>query len=262
MSWKLTPFVNKHFDGLIGQNLLKPLQAIVNLEEEFLEIHGVKTKFISSCPYKYNDIHTLHESILNEDLLNKLIRDDMNQEEITELRKIINKNRDLFFQEGQQLTHTHEIQHQIITTVDKPIYSKIYRYPQIHEEEITRQMKEMLAQGIIRESNSPYNSPLWIVPKKIDNSGKKKWRIVIDYRKLNEVSISDKYPIPNIETILEKLGRSQYFTTLDLAKGFHQVLIKQDDRKKKKQHSQHPLDITNLLECRLGLKMPRRRSKD
>lgn len=90
----------------------------------------------------------------------------------------------------------------------------------------------MLEQGIITESNSPYNSPLWIVPKKKDASGQPKWRIVIDYRKLNEVTVSDKFPIPNIEGILDKLGKSQYFSTLDLAKGFHQILVKPEDRKK------------------------------
>lgn len=90
----------------------------------------------------------------------------------------------------------------------------------------------MLKQGIIRESNSPYNSPLWIVPKKMDNSNIKKWRIVTDYRKLNEITIDDKFPIPNIENILDKLGKAQYFTTLDLAKGFHQILVGKEDQKK------------------------------
>ena len=66
----------------------------------------------------------------------------------------------------------------------------------------------------------------------MDNSGKKKFRIVIDYRKLNEVSIDDKFPLPNIDSILDKLGRAQYFTTLDLAKGYHQILIKKADKKK------------------------------
>uniref|UniRef100_A0A0K8UP46 Retrovirus-related Pol polyprotein from transposon 297 n=1 Tax=Bactrocera latifrons TaxID=174628 RepID=A0A0K8UP46_BACLA len=93
-------------------------------------------------------------------------------------------------------------------------------------------MNEMLRQGIIKESNSSYNSPLLIVSKNQDNSRKKKWRTVIDYRKLNEVTIDDKFPIPHIETILSKLGKAQYFTTIDLAKGFHQVLIKEEDRPK------------------------------
>lgn len=90
----------------------------------------------------------------------------------------------------------------------------------------------MLDQGIIGGSNSPYNCPLWIVPKKLDNSGKQKWRLVVDYRKLNEVTINDKFPIPNIEGILDKMGRAQYFTTIDLAKGFHQITVRSEDRMK------------------------------
>lgn len=60
-------------------------------------------------------------------------------------------------------------------------------------------------------------------PKKQDASGKKKVRVVIDYRKLNEKTVNDKYPIPQIEEILDNLGKSIYFTTLDLKSGFHQI---------------------------------------
>ncbi len=227
--WKLTNIKNNNFDAIIGQNILKPIKAIINLEKEYVEINGNKIKFIN-MPYNYEDINILTEC--KENLLDILSNSDMNEEEKQKLEYILKANSDLFFQEGKNLSHTHEIQHEIVTKTSRPTYNKIYRYPQIHEEEISRQMNEMLRQGIIKESNSPYNSPLWIVPKKQDNSMKKKWRIVIDYRKLNEVTIDDKFPIPHIETILSKLGRAQYFTTLDLAKGFHQVLIKEEDRPK------------------------------
>lgn len=90
----------------------------------------------------------------------------------------------------------------------------------------------MLQQGIISPSNSPYNAPLWVVPKKLDHSGQPKWRIVINYRNLNKETIEDKFPIPNIESLFEKLGKSQYFTTLDLAKGFHQIEILEINRSK------------------------------
>lgn len=75
-------------------------------------------------------------------------------------------------------------------------------------------------------------SPLWVVPKKLDNLGKRKWRLVIDYRKLNEKTVSDKFPMPNIDHILDKLSKAQYFTTIDLAKGFHQVLVHKNDQAK------------------------------
>ena len=95
-----------------------------------------------------------------------------------------------------------------------------------------RQIQEMLDNKIIKPSNSPYSAPIWIVPKKEDANGIRKWRIVVDYRKFNEKAVDDRLPIPNIEEILDKLGRCMYFTTLDLAKGFHQVEINKSDTHK------------------------------
>ena len=62
-----------------------------------------------------------------------------------------------------------------------------------------------------------------IVSKKKDASNKQKFRMVIDYRKLNAKTIDDKFPIPNITEVLDKLGRNVYFTTLDLTYGFYQI---------------------------------------
>lgn len=53
--------------------------------------------------------------------------------------------------------------------------------------------------------------------------------MVIDYRKLNEISVGDKYPLPLIHELLDQLGKCQYFTTLDLASGFHQIELKNED---------------------------------
>lgn len=145
------------------------------------------------------------------------------------LLKIIKNYSDIFYQENSKLTFTSAIKHKIRTTNNVPIFSKSYRYPYIHKEEVKEQIQQMLKDKIIRPSNSPYSAPIWIVPKKTDASNKTKWRLVIDYRKLNEVTVDDKYPIPNIDKILDKLGRCQYFTTLDLGKGFHQIEIAEED---------------------------------
>lgn len=91
-----------------------------------------------------------------------------------------------------------------------PIYSRSYRYPQIHRSEVDRQVKDMLDKSIIRHSTSPYSFPLWVVPKKSIGSSEKEWRVVLDFRKLNEITVADQFPIPNIDNILDKLGNSVY----------------------------------------------------
>lgn len=126
MCWKLTTFRNIKFDAIIGQTILKPLSAIINLNKEYIEINIVKTKFIESCPFHSNEIQTFNIAQPYEEVLGSV-----KKEEKSLLVKMIKQNSDLFFEEGHSLTHTHEIQHEIITTTGKAIYFKIYRY---HEE--------------------------------------------------------------------------------------------------------------------------------
>ncbi|CAG9839154.1 unnamed protein product [Diabrotica balteata] len=73
---------------------------------------------------------------------------------------------------------------------------------------------------------------LWVVPKKLDASGKQKWRIVIDYRKLNKLTIQDRYPLPQILELLDQLEKFQYFTTLDFSSAFHKIKIDTKDIQK------------------------------
>lgn len=153
----------------------------------------------------------------------------LNQEESSLVTSLCFKYADIFHLEGDKLTFTSEIKHDIITTTNVPISSKSYRYPQIHKEEVKSQINKLLEQKIIQPSSSPWSSPVWIVPKKADASGKIKWRMVIDYRNLNEITIGDKYPLPNITDVLDQLGKCKYFTTLDLASGFHQIEVNPSD---------------------------------
>ncbi|XP_046612225.1 uncharacterized protein LOC124301349 [Neodiprion virginianus] len=134
----------------------------------------------------------------------------------------------LFFLPGDTLGHTNLISHTIPTTNDAPIHTKQYRHPRVHKDEIQKQVTKLLDQNIITHSSSPYNSPVWIIPKKSDASGEKKWRMVIDFRKLNEKTIGDAYPLPNIVDILDQLGSAKYFSTFDLASGFHQIPMDPD----------------------------------
>lgn len=174
---------------------------------------------------------TYYDKLLKENLKN-LRLDHTNKEEYDAIRKLCYEFRDIFHCKDIPLGYTGEIKHVIRTTDDKPIYTKSYRLPPIHNEEVKNQINNMLEQNIIRESISPWSSPIWVVPKKLDASNIRKWRLVIDYRRLNEKTVEDKFPIPNIEDILDKLGRANYFTTLDLASGFHQILVDENSVEK------------------------------
>ena len=165
----------------------------------------------------------------SDELLSKIRCDHLNLEEKNALFKTISKFRNCFHLESKKLSFTNAVKHKIETKDNSPVYTKSYRYPFCHKQEIQKQIGKMLDNDIIRPSNSPWSSPIWVVPKKLDASGEKKWRLVIDYRKLNAKTIDDRYPIPNITDILDKLGKCNYFTTLDLAAGFHQIEVDPQD---------------------------------
>ncbi|XP_057658512.1 uncharacterized protein LOC130895308 [Diorhabda carinulata] len=158
-----------------------------------------------------------------ENIQNFIRTEHLNEEEKEAILKLYNDFKDIFHKDKDNLTFTNEIKHEIKTLDEVPVHTKSYRYPYIHKEEVQRQIKKMLDDGIIRPSSSPWSSPVWIVPKKTDASNKQKWRIVIDYRKVNEKTLEDRYPVPRIGDVLDRLGRCQYFSTIDLASGFHQI---------------------------------------
>ena len=112
------------------------------------------------------------DHILKENLKRTRL-DHCNDEEREAIEKICYEYRDIFYCEGMPLTFTNKIKHKIKLKDDTPIHTKTYRYPEVHKEEVQRQISQLLEQGIIEPSNSPYSSPVWIVPKKADASGKK-----------------------------------------------------------------------------------------
>lgn len=114
---------------------------------------------------------------------------------------------DVFHIENEKLTFTNQVKHEIKTIYEIPVHTRSYRYSFVHKAEVQKQIARMLEDRIIRPSHSPWSSPIWIFPKKLDASGKQKWRIVADYRKINDKTFDDRYSLPNITDILNKLGR-------------------------------------------------------
>jgi hypothetical protein len=152
-----------------------------------------------------------------------------------EIRQICAEYVDVFKFPGDKLTTTSAIEHCIPTPIiptNRAITLRNYRIPEHHQAEMDSQIQQMLEDKFIQPSQIPWNFPIIIVPKKQDASGKRKWRICVDFRKLNDVKVGDSIPLPNIQDILDKLGRARYFSALYCANCYWQIPFLEEDRVK------------------------------
>ncbi|KAJ9514002.1 hypothetical protein QJQ45_021113 [Haematococcus lacustris] len=103
-------------------------------------------------------------------------------------------------------------------------YKRMYKLSPREEAEVKKQVAELLATGLIEPSSSPYGAPILFVQKK-DGS----LRMCIDYRALNNLTVRDRYPLPRIDDLFDKLAGKRVFSSLDLQSGYHQIRITEED---------------------------------
>jgi hypothetical protein len=126
------------------------------------------------------------------DILAQLRIDHLNADERKILMGTCSDFSDIFYLPGNKLSSTGAVQHSInVEAGMHPINTRPYRLPEAQKGEVRREVQKLLQEGIIEESNSPWNSPILIIPKKVDASGQQTFRLVVDYRKLNEKTIGN-----------------------------------------------------------------------
>jgi hypothetical protein len=109
----------------------------------------------------------------------------------------------------------------------EPIRQRAYRLPFYQREVLRKEIDTLLQKGIIRESTSPWSSPCMMVPK----ADSKELRLVCDFRKVNMAVKPDAYPLPCIRNIFDSLTKSKFFTTMDVARGFWQIPLTENQVK-------------------------------
>ena len=110
----------------------------------------------------------------------------------------------------------------------EPVNMKCRPLNPSQEKDLKRQLNDWEKAGVIRATESPWASALVPILKKVDSSGTQVFRWAVDYRKVNDLTIKDRYPLPNIEANLHKLAESKIFTALDSSGAFHCMRMDKD----------------------------------
>lgn len=199
------------------------------------------------------DLHTLHQLELHNEIwaiavLEQFVESTSGSDIPPEIQLILTEYTDVFA-EPKGLPPRRQYDHAIALEPDaRPPNSKPYRYSPLQKDEIERQVHDMLRSGVITHSMSPYAAPVLLVKKK-DGS----WRFCIDFRRLNLVTIKNKFPLPIVDELLDELAGAQLFSKLDLRAGYHQIRMRAEDEEKTafKTHHGHfhfrvmPFGLTN-----------------
>ena len=139
----------------------------------------------------------------------------MSKEEAHEVHLLLCEFEDVFSEGSSDFRRTDVVKHRIDTGAAVPIRQPPRRLPLSKKEETERAVQDMNRQGVIQPSQSAWSSPVVLVKKKDGGT-----RFCVDYRKLNDVTIKDSYPLPHIEDSIEALSGAKWFSTPDLKSGY------------------------------------------
>lgn len=179
--------------------------------------------------FQPNELETEEERC--EYLLNNIDLNHCSIEQKSAMHDIFKQYSMAFQIDGEKFQHTSASEHKInLIPGTTPTNIRQFRIPESHKAEIQKQLDDLETKGIISKCESPWNSPIFLVPKKENDRGEKQYRLVIDYRALNKTIEPSAYPIPLIDEIVDQMQNCTLFTTLDLYGAFHQIPLEKESR--------------------------------
>lgn len=211
--------------------------AIQNLSNHPISLHsGVVIGDVLPYPAPVTPIdslpcHISTSSPLTSDSSSQQLDQHLNDvdfhESRPELLALLSAYRSCVSLPGEPLGKTDVVRHSIhLTPGSTPTYVPAYRIPHSRRTLMDDAVKDMLKEDIIEPAASPYNAPLFLVPK---SNGE--WRVVVDFRALNAQTVPDRFPMPVLSDLLQSIGdNNTVFSTLDLHSGFFQVELEESSR--------------------------------
>ncbi|RVW13186.1 Transposon Ty3-I Gag-Pol polyprotein [Vitis vinifera] len=220
------------YDVILGMDWLAVYRAVIDCHRRriiFCLPKGFKVCFVGgkcvSLPFSQSD--PCYQYVLRKGSINFLAclrGKEKAQKDITEI-PVVRKFQDVFPDELPGLPPHREFDFSIeVYPGTDPISVSPYRMAPLELKELKTQLDELLGKGFIRPSTSPWGAPVLFVKK---NDGI--LRLCIDYRKLNRVTVKNKYPLPRIDDLFDQLKGAKYFSKIDLRTGYHQLRVREED---------------------------------
>ncbi|GJR09001.1 putative reverse transcriptase domain-containing protein [Tanacetum coccineum] len=204
----LMPVELGSFDAIIGMDWLAKHQAVIACAEKVVRI-----------PWKNKSL------IIHGDGSTQGTIEDKSEKKRLEDVPIVQDFPEVFPEDLPGLPPTRQVEFQIdLVPGAAPVARAPYRLAPSEMKELSEQLKELSDKGFIRPSSSPWGAPVLFVKKK-DGS----FRMCIDYRELNKLTVKNRYPLPRIDDLFDQLQGSSVYSKIDLRSGYHQLRVREED---------------------------------
>ncbi|GJS77742.1 reverse transcriptase domain-containing protein [Tanacetum coccineum] len=235
----LMPVELGSFDAIIGMDWLAKYQAVIECAEkivripwgnESLLIHGdgsnqgnaARLNIISCTKTQKYMLKGL--PIFLAHVTTKEVEDKSEKKQLEDV-PIVRDFPEVFPEDLPGLPPTRQVEFQIdLVPGAAPVARAPYRLAPSEMKELSEQLKELSDKGFIRPSSSPWGAPVLFVKKK-DGS----FRMCIDYRELNKLTVKNRYPLPRIDDLFDQLQGSSVYSKIDLRSGYHQLRVREED---------------------------------
>ena len=221
---------------LIEASNERPVVRVMNISNSPVELKGGDDLCTASLVSDIVEVSLMTEAVPvetkseHEQVINELVSGvypGIPTEYKERLRLLLLKHVNAISLHENDMGRTKVVKHHIDTGSALPIRQPLRRIPQSQAKAVDDQLEEMIKQKLIKPSQSSFASNVVLVKKK-DNT----YRFCVDYRRVNDISVKDAYPLPRIDECLDTMTGSAWFSTIDLRSGYFQVELAEEDAHK------------------------------